>query len=341
MKYTMKATSEYGVCEISESHISFTADKTSEQAFFDVEITFSDWEEDCYVMMPACAYNGNRLQRVARGYPPMYFPKESGVHCEPLMTDVPAFNPDGSGSIQVTTGDMATPCAGIFYRQSKQGFLLFTHQEVKGKNLGFTLEKGKIQISYPANRTDLYRFCRPHDTSGDRGIFVTAGEQICSPYQIASFDCADIFEFYKYYFQLRKSVLQDKRAEFGYTKELWDLLEQHFNEANFSGEYYAEASKIWQCGWVGGGMSTYPLLKYGTDLSRERAVQTLDYMTRHQAKSGFYYGIIKNGAIMDDSFCTSGMEQLHLLRKSADALYFLFKNFTAVSPKQSWIDSAK
>ena len=83
------------------------------------------------------------------------------------------------------------------------------------------------------------------------------------------------------------------------------------------------------------------MLKNGTDLSRERAIQTLDYMTEHQARSGFYYGFIKDGVILDDSLSTDGMEHIHLLRKSADALYFLFKNITAVKPKPHWIESAK
>lgn len=341
MNYLIKTNAEYGECSVTEAQISYISGKSLEQAFFEMEITFPEWEEDCYIMMPACAYNGNRLKRVVRNYPPMYLPEESGVDSEALMTDVPALNPDGSGKIQVTAGDMATPCVGIFNRQKKEGFLLFTEQHIKGKNLGFTLEKGKLQISYPANRTDLYRFCSPHDTSGDQGISVEAGEQLLSQYKIFTFPCNDISEFYKQFFRLRKSVLKDERTEFGYTKELWDLMEKHFNECNFSGEYYAEMTKVWQCGWVGGGMSTYPLLLYGKNLSKERAVQTLDFMTGHQAKNGFYYGHIKDGVIIDDNFSVKGMEHIHLLRKSADALYFLFKNFTATEPKPTWIESAK
>ena len=130
-------------------------------------------------------------------------------------------------------------------------------------------------------------------------------------------------------------------VSFAYTETLWELMEQHFNTANWSGEYYAEVSHVWQCGWVGGGMNTYPLLKYGTPLSQQRAIQTLDYLTSHQAPSGFYYGWIRQGVIGDDSFGTPGMEGIHLVRKSADALYFLFKNFTATTPKPAWIESAR
>lgn len=122
-----------------------------------------------------------------------------------------------------------------------------------------------------------------------------------------------------------------------YTKELWDMQERKFNEYNYSGEYYAEISKVWQCGWVGGAMSSYPLLLRGSNLSKQRAVQTLDYLFAHQAKSGFFYGFIKNGVIEDDSFYTACMEHIHLVRKSADVLYFLFKHFEITQPKPHWV----
>jgi len=341
MKYLINTASEFGICNAEESLISFLADKEASDAFFELSFDFPEWEDDCYTFMPACVYDGNRLKRVIRKYPPMYFPEESGADREALMTNVPALNPDGSGEIQVTSGDMATPCVGIFNRHKKQGFLVFTRQAIKEKNLGFTLKKGKLTISYPSRRTDIYRSCSPHETSGDPGIDIQNGEKLFSEYRIFTFTCDDIGCFFKYYFELRQSVLKDERASFGYTKELWDVMENHFNECNFSGEYYAEMSKIWQCGWVGGGMSTYPLLMHGTALSRERAIKTIDYMISHQAKSGFFYGLIKDSIILDDSFSTNGMEGLHLVRKSADALYFMFKNFTAIKPKDSWLESAR
>lgn len=334
-------SSKNGVCEVKDNRIIYTAGEKLDEVFFSLEITFPEWEEDCYVMMPACVYNGNRFKKVIRKYPPMYLPEEAGVDCEPLITDVPALNPDGSGMIQVTAGDMAVPCVGIFNRVKKQGFFIFTGQEIKGRNIGFTLERGRLNISYPANRTDLYRFCRPHDKTGDKGITVEKGEEIASEFRINTFQCGGIEEFYKKYFELRKSQMCSPRASFLYTKELWDIMEKHFNDDNFSGEYYGEISKVWQCGWVGGGMSNYPLLKYGNELSRERAVKTIDFLTKYQAASGFYHGIVRDGVVYDDSFSTSGMEHLHMTRKSADVLYFLFKNLSLIEAKPSYTESAR
>ena len=341
MEYILNCSSKDGTCKLKDNEIIFTASKENEETFFSMSVSFPQWEEDCYIMMPACVYNGNKFKKVVRSYPPMYHLDESGPDCEALITDVPALNPAGTGSIQVTSGDMSVPCVGIYNRQKKQGFFIFTEQEIKSKNIGFTLEKGRLNISYPANRTDIYRFCRPHETSGDTGIKVDAAEKISSRYKINTFPCDGMADFYNQFFKLRKSLIKSQRAPFLYTQELWSIMEKHFNEHNFSGEYYAETSKVWQCGWVGGGISNYPLLKFGNKISKERSIKTIDFLTTHQAPSGFYYGIVKDGKILDDSFSTSGMENLHLTRKSADALYFLFKNFTLTTPKQGWIESAK
>lgn len=341
MYYQISVDSADGKCEVCGDLLQFTGEKNNKEACFQMEVVFPEWEDDCYVMMPGCAYNGNRFPRVKRSYPPMYRREEIGEKGSALITDVPALNPDGTGEIQVTAGDMAVPCVGIFNRQKCQGFFLFTQQHIKGKNLGFTLRPGSITVSYPAMRSDIYRHCKPHDTSGDVGIPIQPGEELSSRFLVDVFPCKDIPAFYARFFVLRKSLLSDERAPFLYTRQLWDLMERHFNTENWSGEYYAEVSHVWQCGWVGGGMSTYPLLKYGSETSRLRAKKTLDYMTRHQAPSGFYYGKIEKGNILDDSFGEPGLQGAHMIRKSADVLYFLFKNFTAAEPKQIWIESAR
>lgn len=341
MYYQISARTSHGTCAVSDNAVRFTADRNYTEAYFQMDIAFPRWEDDCYIMMPGCAYNGNRYPRVRRSYPPMYRREEMGENCRPLITDLPALNPDGTGQIQVTAGDMAVPCVGIFNRQTRRGFFLFTQQHIKGKNLGFTLERGKLTVSYPANRSAIYRHCKPYDTSGDSGIPVEAGEQLSAVFHVDAFDCESIPGFYARFFAMRKILLRSERAPFLYTRKLWDLMEQHFNGENWSGQYYAEVSHAWQCGWVGGGMSTYPLLKYGREISRRRAALTLDFMTRYQAPSGFYYGKIENGRILDDSFGEPGLEGAHMVRKSADGLYFLFKNFTAAEPNPAWIESAR
>jgi hypothetical protein len=88
-------------------------------------------------------------------------------------------------------------------------------------------------------------------------------------------------------------------------------------------------------------MSSLPLLKHGSTLSRERAVSTLDFLTANAAPTGFFYGMIENGEISDDGFHNEHMKNALLVRKNGDALYFLFKHFDVIAPKQAWIAAAK
>ncbi|MBQ7901081.1 MAG: hypothetical protein IJ365_03840, partial [Clostridia bacterium] len=341
MKYTIQCNTEYGVCLADNDIITYTADNNYDEARFSFEINFPNLDNDAYIMMPACAYNGNKFKRVERSYPPMYHPEEAGADCKPLITNVPALNSDGSGSIEVTSGDMATPCVGIFDRNTKTSFFLFTEQQVKGKNIGFDVQKDKITVNFPSARQLMYKMCRPEKCAIDNGVQVKKGETVTAKIKIHTFECSSIAEFCKTFFKLRKCVMSSTRAPFMYTRKLWDVMENHFNTACWSGEFYAETSHKWQCGWVGGGMSNFPLIKHGNAVSRERGIQTIEFMTSHQAPSGFFYGNIYKGEITDDSFGVPGMEHLHMTRKSADGLYFLFKNFTAVTPEQRWIDSAR
>ena len=340
MKYEISCNSLYGKCAYADNSIHFSANGDFDEAVFTMTVIFPEWKKDCFIFMPACAYNGNRQKRVTRKYPPTYLSHEMGLDCDPLITDLPALEPDGSGQMQVTSADMSVPCVGIYNKEKKQGFFIFTEQHIRSKNLGFTLDGGKLTVSYPAMRTDIYRMCRPHENSGDCGFPVKKGENISSRVEITTFFCDSIPQFYAKFLELRKSVMSSPRAPFLYTRELWDIMERHFNEANFSGEYYAEITHVWQCGWVGGGMSTYPLLKHGSPLSQARARATLDFLTGHQAPSGFYYGTIKDGVRLNDCGADE-MKNVHLIRKSADSLYFLFKNISATEPKQEWIDSAR
>lgn len=341
MRYVINTFSDYGTVNLNKNSIEFKSDNDYNEAFFGLSIEFEDWENDAYVLMPACAYNGNRYKKISRyEYPPMYTLSEIGVNAETLMTDVPALNPDGTGKIEVTSGDMAVPCVGVFLQAARKGFLIYTEQSVKGKNVGFNVEAGKIVISYPAARSKVYCWSKPYASGVDKGIAVEQNEKITTKLKVFDFDCESCSMFFEKFFETRKSLLSDERAPFMYTKGLWNVMEEHFNKDNWNGEYYAEINKEWKCGWTGGGMSSYPLLKFGSGLSKERAESTLDFMTRHQSESGFYYRV-KQGKIVDDSLGKEGLKGLHLVRRSGDCLNFIYKHFTVIKPKQNWIDSAR
>ena len=340
MKHQISLCSNNGFARYENSHVYLDCLGDLENTYFAMTISLTEWENDAYIFLPACVYDGNRFEKLQTKYPPMYEQENLGVKAKPVISELPAMNPKKGGKIQVTTGDLSVPCVGVYYKRKKQGILIFCTQECKGKNIGFFVKDGVIELQFPAMRKTEYRMCRTNEPSMDMGFLSHKGEIVTTDVVIKEFDCPSIESFFETFFDNRKTLVSNSPASNGYTSELWRILEEHMNKDNFSGEYYAEASKKWQCGWVGGGMSSLPLLQYGNEVSRERAIKTLDFMTSNMSKAGFFYTLIENGEIKDDGFDRPHMKNAMLTRKNGDALYFLFKHFDVTPPKKVWVDAA-
>ena len=246
MEHRISLHSNNGKVSFSGDAVTLVAEKSCSDTRFSLSVEFLEWEQDAYVFLPACAYNGNRFHRRKTNYPPVYTKEECGINPQPVITDVPALNPDGSGRIEVTSGDLSVPCFGVFFRHKQKAFFVFTEQACKGKNIGFSVESGKITAQFPAIRTKCYRICRTDEPSNDSGIAAEAGETITSKVVMKEFSCRDVPQFFKIFFQNRRCLLSDAPAKTPYSQELWDTMEAHMNRDNFSGEYYAEMSKMWQ-----------------------------------------------------------------------------------------------
>ncbi len=341
MKHEISLASNNGVPEYKGSQLTLRCERSEESTYFSATISLSQWESDAYLLLPACVYDSNKFKKSPCSYPPMYKKEDLGISPFPVISDIPALSPNGHGKIQVSAGDLSLPCVGVFYKHKGEAMLIFTPQECGSKDIGFCVESGRIEIQFPAMRERVYRMCRTNEPSTDCGIPCKEGEVLSSTLIIKEFASDSITEFFKIFFENRKTLLSNSPAKSAYTRELWDIMERHMNEDNFSGEYYAEMSKKWQCGWVGGGMSSLPLLRHGSALSRKNAVKTLDYMTAHVAPTGFFYTLIENGAIKDDGFGYPHMKNAFLVRKVGDGLYFLLKHFDVITPKQEWVGSAK
>lgn len=152
---------ETRVCA-SEQETRFTALKASSDAAYRVEFEIDAPAKDTYVMIPACAYDGNRFEAVERHYPPMFTESEFGLNPPLRMTGVPRLAPEGDSRMEVTTGDMACPCVCVLNRKTREAFLLFTNQGAHGLNHGVTLtQKGDrltVSLRAPAKRSLVYRW---------------------------------------------------------------------------------------------------------------------------------------------------------------------------------------
>lgn len=302
------------------------------------ETTFSAKEleaDDVYVLFPACCYNGNRFACLPRNYPPLFTPEEARVEMQPVITDVPRLEPDGSGRIEVTTGDVSVPCVAAFCPGAQKAFFLYTIQQVNGHNLGLCFEKGSISLQYPHHRQKVYRWPHMHNTP-EPGIPFRKGSRIRIPFQWYGIPCTSMEDFYRFFFEHRHCMgLDAGRPATLPPQEQFEIQRRKFNALNWSEEGHFYGSDVigasqftWQPGWVGGAITTYPLMKLGGPLEWERSVQTLEHLFRTQTPSGFFSERTDAaGQILDIGFGYPGTEQWHLVRKSGDALYYLFRHF--------------
>jgi len=274
-----------------------------------------------YVLFPACAYNGNKFRVLKKDYPPMYKKDEASVDMEITITDMPRLEKDGSGKIQVTTGDVSVPCVGVYNPNTQKAVFVYTIQEIDGENLGLAYEMGKISITYPAFREEVYRW--PHMHKNTEPYQEKEAE---IPHKIIEVDCESIREFYEIYFKNRKIMgMDDERAVVLSDEEQFEIQKNKFNSMNWTGKYYDLDTKgQWQPGWCGGAISSYPLMKLGGELERERAIKTLWHLYNNQAPCGLFYG--RNDKVCD-GFMEEDAKNWLFIRKSGDALYFSFKHF--------------
>ena len=286
---------------------------------------------DNYVFIPACCYAGNQFDVLKYGYTPMFRLHDAKVDMPVTITDVPRLEQDGSGKIEVNTGDAATPCVGVFSPSAKRGILVFTVQQLGGKNLGLAYEAGEIRLTWPVKREREYRMCRTYENETP---WVDEPAEI--PCKVLEFDCDNLGQFFRVFFENRKIMgLDDERPRVMPFEKQFQVQREKFNAMNWleDGEYYMVGTdrthfQAWQPGWTGGALSGYPLMKLGGPLEWERQMKTLCFLFSTQQESGFFLGIVDaDGSAYGDGFGVEGAEDFHLIRKSADILYIMIKHF--------------
>ncbi|MBO4931736.1 MAG: hypothetical protein J6I42_06090, partial [Clostridia bacterium] len=307
---------------------------------------------DNFVFIPACCYAGNKFRVKKCSYPPMFQTSESDPEMPNTITDVPRVEtlPDGREVIEVSTGDAAVPCIGVFSPSEKRGVLVFTVQEINGKNIGLAYDSGTIRLTWPAKRDKIYRMCRTF--AGDAPW---TDEPADIPHKVLDFPCETLADFYRVFFENRKIMgLDAERPETLPPEEQFAIQRDKFNAMNWDetlGIYMVGTDRtrfqVWQPGWTGGTMSGYALMKMGGELERERELKTLDFLFSTQGESGFFHGVIDaEGKSYGDGFSGEGTQNWHLIRKSADVLYFLFKHFRLMNERkidipENYLEGAK
>ena len=316
-----------------------------------VEWPVAPWSREVFVMVPAAAYNGNRYASRPGRYPPMLQAvADIGPNSPILITDVPRLNQtDGAPSrLQLLTGDATTPCLSFYNPRTGRAGILLTEQGSRLGNHGLTVEESLdrtqavLRIEAPGvRRGTLYTMVNTATPTWDCGADWMPDAAVAIRFRVFYFPAAAVQDLYDRFAMVR----QDFSGPVPLKHELpfsaaWRIVEEKYQRENWcaAGYYrvgtHAAAAKSrfqdWQVGWVGGGMVPFPLLIAGQPESRQRASQNIEWMFREaQHPSGLFHAGQHQGVAFDDGFNVPGTARWYMVRKQADALYFLVKAFYA------------
>ncbi|MFD0673878.1 hypothetical protein [Cohnella sp. GCM10027633] len=357
--WTVKVTSE-GTVDDTEGlalQAVFRAKNGSPSSAVSLVYRWDDWSEDNFVLVPGAVYAGNRFEARELPYAPCWTKiDERGPNAPTIITDVPRLSLESGkpSAFHLLAGDAATPAVGVVDAKTGTGWLFVTEQ---GAELGDTSihveeseDRGTATISFqsPGVRPHLkYEMATTKVPSPDRGHDFAPGERATLVCRVYKFPCKDIGGLFERFAEARKrgdeSRVGGELAPSLPFSAAWAVQERKYNALNWKEPlgYYAvgtvdQKHQDWQVGWTGGGMSSLALLLEGERLSADRALATLRFMFGEdsQSPSGFFRGVCHNGQWYGDEFNGDPdrphPEEWHILRKSADALYFVMKHLHAV-----------
>lgn len=304
-----------------------------------VNFSFDEWGADNYVIMPGAVYNGNRFEVLKYTYPPLFKKEDYKVDMPITITDVPRLNKyEGESRLDLNTGDLTTPSIGIYFPKIKKGIWILTEQATELGNSVLTFKENKdrtkagFTISAPCVREQIYGMTRLSE-SNETGVDWKQGDKVTLKCKIYVFENVNSpAGLNNHFLEIRKSygtsacknqlpfsaafkIMEDQE-----NNEWWD---EKNNLYTFGGEGW---NMKFQLGWVGGCMVTHPLSLIGQSLSQERSLKNLNrVITESQAKSGFFYSCGNGKDWCSDCFWNPHPDNLLLLRKDADALYYFYK----------------
>lgn len=324
---------------------------TSRDTAAEVRFEIGAWSPSAYVLVPGAVYGGNRFEARKLGYAPCWTSiDERGPNAPALITDIPRLAAgEGPSSLHLLTGDAATPAVAYYDPERGRGCILLAEQRTEFGETSIHIEESldrraaAITFRAPGVREYAkYEMCTTTAASTDRGVDYANGDRLTLKFHVFLFACGSVRRLFAAFASVRHSLTgcAEPVASLPFSAA-WAIQEAKINAMNWNEKYgyYAvgtvdEKHQDWQLGWVGGGMSSYALLLEGGASSRERALRTLDFIFGGQTAAGFFPGVFYRGRWYGDEFGTDpgreAPERWHIVRKSADALYFAAKHVMAL-----------
>lgn len=332
-------------------------------AALSVDLDVSGWSAENYVLMPAAAYNGNRfLSRRIPYSPKLWFVDDIGPDKPIIVTDIPKLNDTaGPSRIQERSGSMALPSIGYHAEGCRRGLWLLTDQGNLLGDYGLNIEENHdrsqatLSITTPLVRELYsYRMCDMRAPSTDVPANFKAGDEVRISFRVHGFPASELQTLFDKYAEIRKPVGMEVNKLLPFSACMAQQ-EEKFNRDNFVPEYgyYSVGPRQnflqdWQIGWTGGMISTYPLLFAGSDETRANVLRNFDWLFPNGiAPSGFFWDSGRNGTEwFGGDIRKPHTANWHLIRKSADAVFFIIKQFMlmeklGIEVKSAWCDGTR
>lgn len=325
-----------------------------------VELEVADWSVENYVLLPSAVYAGNRFPSRRIPYSPKLCQIEDiGPDKPMIVTDIPKLNDgDGPSRIQERSGSMALPSVGFRCAKSGKGTWILTDQGNRLGDYGIGIEESRdrrtatIAITSPLVRESYsYRMCDMRHASVDEPRDFNAGDEIKVSLRFHAFDAPTVQSLFDKYAAIRRPFPTSPVNQLPFSA-CFELQEVKFNRDNFVAEhgYYSVGLRQnflqdWQIGWTGGMISTYPLLFAGNETTRANVLRNFDWLFANGiSPSGFFWDSGANGTEwFGGDIRKPHTTHWHLIRKSADAVFFIIKQFLlmekqGIEVKPAWHD---
>jgi hypothetical protein len=301
-----------------------------------------NWSVQNFVFTPGSTYNGNRFESRPIPYSPrLMHPKDVGRDAPPIITDIPRLNNyKGVSRMQLTTGSAAYPLMGFWDSAAQSGYFIETTQRNSLGDYGMDIEENNqrttasFTISSPHVR-EQYRYYIANNSfpSDDKPANFKQGDSVAMWCRVHEFKAADMASFYQYYFNLQQELLRGLSFHPALPfSAAYDLIAAKYNRLNWNpiGFYSIDAAadnRQWKPGWVGGMPAAYALWLGSDSLTKSRLTQQNNWVLQHGlSPSGlFYERFIEGIGWLGGDPSKFHTKQWHLVRSSADALYYTIK----------------
>lgn len=318
-----------------------------EQIGLDVTLELRGWGGG-YVLVPGAVYGGNHFRVIPAEYPPIYPSAEPEAN-DPAITDLPRLP-----EFHLLASDASFPAIAAWDPQAAGLWAILFPQASAWGQTGIHVAEGVdgliMRVQFPGVRTSgRYAMVHRDRPCPDRGASLPSGSELNADLLVIRQRGESLTQLFELLDEHRNAILPEGEPQtvrsLSRAAELvrGDQMTRAWNEA--SGVFETADSDHglrFQLGWVGGGMTTLPLLESAEPQAAERAARNLDVVcSTMQSSSGWFHGAWHHGRLVGDGFGHEHAESWTMVRKNGDWLLYLMRQVLAAPDAPSaWSEAA-